>query len=240
MATQGSKQFTAFAFLLNDGWYRFQIADSTGSFFCDFENAKSLSGQRLVKGKVFRSEKGSDKSTDLKKGCTATLAASGTASTGSASTGSASGSSNALSWPIKAAPGQVWTVQIDGLTPWKVSFENLDQDGDPTGPATQGSKKFVAFAITYKDGWFGFQIVDTTGAYSCDFEDASSISGMRLTKGQAFRQEKGAEKPQSLNKSCSATLVSGSVSGVPQAGTEMDNPIRSFSSLYELVARVRP
>jgi serine protease Do len=252
-ATQGNKQFAIFAFLLDDGWYRFQISDANGSYYCDFENASSLNGSKLVKGLAFRKEKNVEKVQDLKKGCVATLAAGGSDVAAGQQTGGSTGgstgssSSGTLTWPPKVVPGQVWSVKIDGLSPWTLNFNEVDKDGDPTGPATQGNKQFVAFALKYDDGWFGFGIADASGAYFCDFENASSVSGLRLIKGIALRREKGADKSQDLKKACTATLTSGnpgSVPGsgntisVPRSGNSLEMALNPFNALNQIFARI--
>ena len=239
-ATQGSKQFVIFSLSLNSGGYRFQMADNTGSYFCDFSNSSSVNGQRLVQGKAFRSAKGSKELQDLNKSCTATLAADGSNVTGGSSGGNTGGNQaqGTLTWPPKVVSGQVWSVQIDGLPAWKLNFAGIDLDGYPTGSATQGSKKFAAYAVQYKDGWFGFQMIDATGTYSCDFEDASSVDGSRLLKGSAFYREKGAEKSQDLKKSCTATLGNGNASGQPGLGN-LEARFNAFQTLDQIIARVR-
>jgi serine protease Do len=236
-ATQGGKQFVIFSLSLNSGGYRFQMADNAGSYFCDFPGSSSVNGQRLVQGKAFRSTKGSEDLQDLNKSCTATLAADGSNVTGGNGGGNTGGNSSVtLTWPPKVTPGQVWTVQIDGLTPWTLNFNEVDKDGDPTGPATQGNKKFVAFALRYDDGWFGFGMADATGAYFCDFENGQSVNGSRLTNGLALRREKGAEKSQDLKKSCTATLVSGNASFPGSGNLEMG--FNSFQTLDQIIAAV--
>jgi serine protease Do len=233
-ATQGSKKFTIFAFLLKDGWYRFQITDGTGSFFCDFENASSLSGLRLIKGEAFRKDKGSEDTKELNKGCSATLAASGSGNDSGNSGNNGSSASGTLAWPPKVTPGQVWTVKIDGLSPWTVNFDEVNKDGYPTGPATQGNKQFIGVALRYDDGWFGFAMVDETGIYFCDFENDQSINGLRLIKGIGLRREKGAEKSQDLKKACTATLVSGNAS-LPGSGN-LEMGFNSFQTLDQIIA----
>jgi hypothetical protein len=139
-----------------------------------------------------------------------------------------------LSWPPKVTSGQVWTVQIDGLPAWTLNFNDVTKDGDPTGPATQGNKKFAALALRYDDGWFGFAMIEETGAYFCEFENASSVNGSRLTNGLALRREKGAEKSQDLKKSCTATLVSGNAS-LPGSG-HLEMGFNSFQTLDQIIA----
>jgi hypothetical protein len=99
----------------------------------------------LAQGKALRSTKGSNDLQDLNKFYTATLAANGSDVTGGNTGGNSS--SVTLSWPPKVTPGQVWTVQIDGLPVWTLNFNDVTKDGDPTGPATQGNKKFVALTL---------------------------------------------------------------------------------------------
>jgi serine protease Do len=244
-ATQGNKSFVAFAYSLEDGSYVLEMVDNSGSYFCNFETASSISGLKLVKGLTFRKEKGAEKVQDLKKTCIATLAASGNDSgnggnssgdnTGN-STGNSTGSnsSSTLAWPPKVTPGQVWTVKIDGLSPWTVNFNEVDKDGYPTGPATQGNKQYVGVALRYDDGWFGFAMVDETGIYFCDFENDKSVNGLRLTNGIGLRREKGAEKSQDLKKSCTATLVSGNASFPGSGNLEMG--FNSFQTLDQIIA----
>jgi serine protease Do len=235
-AKQGSKQFSTFAFLLDDGWFRFQISDNTGSYYCDFENASSLSGSRLVKGLAFRKDKNSENVQDLKKGCTATLLGGSNAAAGSGGGNTGGNSSSvALTWPPKVVPGQTWTVQIDGLPIWNLSFDKRDQDGDPTGTATQGSKQFATFAFLLDDGWFRFQISDNTGSYYCDFENASSLSGSRLVKGLAFRKDKNSENVQDLKKGCTAAWSNASGSSQPAGNLNM----KLFKTLPEIIAASR-
>jgi serine protease Do len=231
-ATQGGKQFVIFSLSLNSGGYRFQMADNTGSYFCDFSGSSSVNGQRLVQGKAFRSTKGSNDLQDLNKSCTATLAADGSNVSGGTSGGT---SASTLAWPPKVVPGQVWTVKIDGLTPWTLNFNEVDKDGYPTGPATQGNKQFIGVALRYDDGWFGFGMVDETGIYFCDFENDKSVNGLRLTDGLALRREKGAEKSQDLKKSCTATLVSGNAAGQPGSGN-LEMGFNSFQTLDQIIA----
>jgi serine protease Do len=237
-ATQGSKQFVIFSLSLNSGGYRFQMADNTGSYFCDFPSSSSVNGQRLVQGKAFRSAKGSNELQDLNKSCTATLAADGSNVNGGTSSGTSGGTAaSTLAWPPKVVPGQVWTVKIDGLAPWTLTFDEVNKDGLPTGPATQGNKQFIGVAIRYDDGWFGFGMIDDTGIYFCDFENEQSINGLRMVQGLALRREKGAEKSQDLKKSCTATLVSGNAS-LPGSGN-LETGFRFFQTLDQIVARVR-
>jgi serine protease Do len=237
-ATQGGKQFVIFSLSLNSGGYRFQMADNAGSYFCDFPGSSSINGQRLVQGKAFRSTKGSNDLQDLNKSCTATLAADGSNVTGGNGNGGTSGGTAAptLAWPPNVVPGQVWTVKIDGLSPWTVNFDEVNKDGYPTGPATQGNKQFIGVALRYDDGWFGFAMVDETGIYFCDFENDSSINGLRLIKGIGLRREKGAEKSQDLKKSCTATLVSGNAS-LPGLGN-LEMGLNSFQTLDQIIAAV--
>ena len=235
-ATQGSKQYVIFSLSLNSGGYRFQMADNTGSYFCDFPSSSSINGQRLVQGKAFRSAKGSNELQDLNKSCIATLAADG--SNVSAGTSGGTAAASTLTWPPKVAPGQVWVVKIDGLTQWTLTFDKLDQDGDPTGSAVQGSKQFATFAFKLEDGWFSFQIADNTGSFFCDFENASSINGLRLVNGAAFRKDKGAQKATDLKKSCTATLVSGNAMSLPGSG-HLETRFNSFQTLDQIIAAAR-
>jgi hypothetical protein len=192
---------------------------------------------------ALRKEKNAEKVQDLKKGCVATLAAGG--SDAGAQTGPAS--SGTLTWPPKVTPGQVWTVKIDGLTAWTLNFNEVDKDGYPTGPATQGSKKFIAVALKYDDGWFGFAMVDDSGIYFCDFENDQSVNGLRLVKGIALRREKGADKSQDLKKACTATLTSGNPGSVPGSGASMglhasndslEMALNPFAALNQILARI--
>jgi hypothetical protein len=208
-----------------EGWFKFfpktattgefvalYLAGDNETYACGILSQGNPTGNTLNGGAIRL--KANNQPEDLKTSCSATLGASSSATTTSPFgtnnnvplNPNTSAQSSSLNWPPK--PGEAWSLTIDGLTPWAINFEKLDQDGDPTGTATQGSSVFTAFAFndTGIAGVFQMANRQTSESYYCTFKTLS-IQGNSFTGGSALYQPKGGQA-SSLNKSCTATLGS--------------------------------
>ena len=220
-----------------EGWFRYYPKTASDSdyvlnflqadadtYVCSIDPQGNPSGNTL-NGSAFRVKPGNNQPENLKTTCSATLgAASGGTSPFATPTNptvplnpnTAQGSS--LAWPPK--PGEAWTMTIDGLAPWAVNFEKLDKDGDPTGPAVQGSAQFTGFAYKNKDGYV-FEVVDRTTVYDCIFATLQ-IQGNAFVGGKAYSGASNANSLPPLNKSCSAALGA-------SAGNQNSNQAQNLS-----------
>lgn len=115
-------------------------------------------------------------------------------------------------WPPK--PGEAWTMTIDGLAPWAISFEKLDKDGDPTGPATQSGVKSTAFAYL-DNGEYVFEITDGKIVTDCVFTKLQ-VQGNAFVGGKAYSGDANSNSIPPLNKACSAALGGGQAVQQPQ------------------------
>ena len=131
--------------------------------------------------------------------------------------------------------GQSWTVTIDGLAPWVINFRALDQDGDPTGTALQNGVSRAALAFT-SDGLKIFGLAgDNNAQYLCVFAANAQANGATLAGGTALLLPQGANSPQNLNKSCTATLNSQSLSSLTKnSETVRSSLVPSFLKLSPL------
>jgi serine protease Do len=109
--------------------------------------------------------------------------------------------------------GETWTVTLEGLAPWTLQFRELDQDGDPTGIATQNGTSNDTYAFRTQGGVSRFQMVsgDNSGSYFCDFTtlqvNGNAFVGGR--SGRSVRNPNGGSSPvSSLNTTCTAALGS--------------------------------
>jgi hypothetical protein len=119
-------------------------------------------------------------------------------------------------WPPK--PSENWTMTIEGLAPWAISFETLDK-GDPTGPAVQSGAKFVAYAYQDKDG-YEFELSDDTNVYFCTFTTLQ-VQGNAFVGGKAYAGPKSANSIPSLKKSCSAAIGSSAGANTNAGGSTL-------------------
>ena len=125
---------------------------------------------------------------------------------------------------LPAKTGQTWQMTIEGLPTWTINLTRLDQDGDPTGAASQvgTSQPFIAYAYE-DDGLFYFHVESQRNeAFACTFEDPISASNNTLSEGAALNSPPNADDWKSLNKTCSVALQGSSAvappSDPPKAG----------------------
>lgn len=169
---------------------------------CLFTGKASLQNNAYVGSTLFRAAGAKDfvnQNTDCRMNAVTTA------------TSSNSGNFNPV-WPPK--PSENWTVTIDGLTPWIINFEKLDQDGDPTGTGTQNGASFTVYA--FKDtgvaGVFQMANRQTGESYFCIFKTLQ-VQGNAFVGGIATNKPKGGQS-SNLNKSCTAS--NGSISASNQ------------------------
>jgi serine protease Do len=108
-------------------------------------------------------------------------------------------------------PGETWTVTLQGLAPWTLQFTKLDEDGDPTGTATQNGVTTDTWALRLQDGTSRFQMLssDRNGSFFCDF-DRLQVSGNAFVGGRSVRSTRnpngGGNVYTDLKTTCSAAL----------------------------------
>ncbi len=135
-------------------------------------------------------------------------------------------------------PNETWTVVLDGLAPWTLSFTKLDQDGDPTGIATQGSNRTEMWAYRMQNGNARFQMVaaDGSGSFFCEFSRLQ-VSGNAFIGGASLRSTRNPNGSGNivspLNTSCVAALGS----SVQLAGS---NPVQPPPVPQTLIASFPP
>ncbi len=213
-ATQSGNRTETWAFQTPDKKFRFQMvaADRSGSYFCDFDRLQ-VSGNAFIGGRSGRSVRNASGNgndfIDLKTSCVAAFGSSiQLAGTTQPIQPPTLPTSLIASFPPKS--GQTWSVNIDGLAPWVVSFTKLDSDGDPTGSSVQSGVTFTTFAFT-DGGNPNFQIANNEGIYFCVFPANVVGNGAVLSGGQAQFSLRGNNQPrQNLNKSCTATITADS------------------------------
>ncbi len=123
---------------------------------------------------------------------------------------------------LPAKPSQTWSMTIEGLPTWTLSLTRLDQDGDPTGTATQAgsSQPFIAYAYE-DDGLFYFHVESQRNeAFACTFEDPITYKGGLLSEGEALNSPPDADNWRSLNRSCTVRLGSSSTVTAPPISTD--------------------
>jgi serine protease Do len=109
---------------------------------------------------------------------------------------------------LPAKTGQSWQMTIEGLPTWTINLTRLDQDGDPTGAASQvgTSQPFIAYAYE-DDGLFYFHVESQRNeAFACTFEDPIIAKDNTLSEGIALNSPPNADDWKALNKSCTVTL----------------------------------
>jgi hypothetical protein len=217
-----------------EGWFRYYPKNGTDAeiainylqgdtdvYQCGFFATGNPSGNTL-NGMAFRYIISTKKYEDLKTTCSATLGGSSQTTTPTspfanpnvplnpnANPTQPSGATPV--WPPK--PGEAWTMTIDGLAPWAISFEKLDKDGDPTGPATQSGVKSTAFAYL-DNGEYVFEITDGKVVTDCVFTKLQ-VQGNAFVGGKAYSGDANSNSIPPLNKSCTAALGGGQAASQP-------------------------
>jgi serine protease Do len=118
---------------------------------------------------------------------------------------------------LPAKTGQTWQMTIEGLPAWTINLTRLDQDGDPTGAASQvgTSQTFIAYAYE-DDGTFYFHVESQRNeAFACAFEDPVNAKDNTLSEGVALNSPPNADDWKTLNKSCSVTLQGSTTTVTP-------------------------
>lgn len=127
---------------------------------------------------------------------------------------------------LPAKVGQTWVMTIEGLPAWTIQYNRLDQDGDPTGPATQAgsSQNFTTYAYEDEDGRFLFHVENQRNeAWACAFEDPVEFKEQTLSGGEALNSPPTADNWNSMNRPCTVTLQSGNAAVSPPKATDLPN-----------------
>jgi serine protease Do len=121
---------------------------------------------------------------------------------------------------LPAKVGQTWLMTIEGLAAWTIQYNRLDQDQDPTGPATQAnsSQGFTSYAYEDDEGRFLFHVENQRNeAWACAFEDPVQFKDQTLSEGEALNSPPSADNWNPMRRACTATLLSSSVVAPPKA-----------------------
>jgi serine protease Do len=113
---------------------------------------------------------------------------------------------------LPAKVGQTWNMTIEGLPTWTINLTRLDQDGDPTGTASQTgtSQSFIAYAYE-DDGTFFFHVESQRNeAFACTFEDPITVKDSTLSEGIALNSPPNADGWTSMRRPCTVSLGSSS------------------------------
>jgi serine protease Do len=210
--TQNGVAKTTFAFTAQDGSRYFQVFDAQNTvYYCIFPNRPQVSGSSFVGGRAFTAPNPQANATNMNRTCIATIASDGA---GAVIAPPSLPTTATASFPPK--PGQAWTLNIDGFAPWALQFTKLDSDGDPTGTGTQNGVSKNVFAYKLQSGAFRFQVFDAQNVvYVCDFPTSVRFNGMTVTGGAAGTAPNSDANLTSLNRSCSVTLLSSTLSSLP-------------------------
>jgi serine protease Do len=126
---------------------------------------------------------------------------------------------------LPAKTGQTWQMTIEGLSTWTINLTRLDQDGDPTGAASQAgtSQPFIAYAYE-DDGTYYFHVESQRNeAFACTFEDPIKAKDNILSEGIALNSPPNADDWKSMNKTCSVTLQ-GTTAVAPPVSNDPPKP----------------
>ncbi|MFN3266301.1 MAG: hypothetical protein ACK41E_05610 [Deinococcales bacterium] len=209
-ATQSGVRGDALAVKQNTGEYAFAMQSGNRVLVCLIPANAQATGATFA-GKLYELVANNQSSPlrDLNTPCSATLTArngtGGTLNPPMQSTVTAPVQSLVANFPPKV--GQTWTVTIDGLAPWVITFREIDKDGDPNGTAVQSgvSRPAVAFA---SDGIKVFLMAGANNTnYYCLFAANVQPQGATFSGGQGASKV-GDGQVTSLGKSCTATLNS--------------------------------
>jgi serine protease Do len=125
---------------------------------------------------------------------------------------------------LPAKVGQTWLMTIEGLPAWTLQYNRLDQDGDPTGPATQtgSSQGFTTYAYEDEEGRFLFHVENQRNeAWACAFEDPVQFAGQTLSSGEALNSPPTADNWNSMRRACTVVLQSSSAVAAPPKATDL-------------------
>lgn len=129
--------------------------------------------------------------------------------TGAALSGGAASSAGALTWPVKPAVGQTWTLDVQGRGVWTLPLTALSEKGNPRGTALSASgQKWTAYYYYLNDSSGEGVILDMTADgktyIGCQFV-GSALSGRSL-RGKAYLYASQDDKQGTEAGSCVATL----------------------------------
>ncbi len=201
-----NQQFIAYAYQDEDQFLFHVESQREESFACVFEDPIKFQNSTLSEGVSLNSPPTSDSWRKLEKSCTVTLETSAVVATPSTPELPKIGGGLTASFPPK--PGQIWTVTIATLEPWRLEFNTIDADGDPTGNGFQGSFKSATYAFTDDEKSKVFQFFGSNGAYWCVFPEKPIFNGAIITNGEAYFRSTSQQTASKMNQSCSATLIS--------------------------------